>query len=599
MFGQEVYLRENPSVSISNEYLSESKIYLNEYPILFQFNFGYQSNYADYFDISIFSITTDEEYRASYKINKHLVDCASKEHDFIKYYDMISPLITKSKYYCMDFDREDYFQNKMGTQNSTYIVLSISYCDYTNENRNCKATPKYKNSNSIISVAFVDHYTDSFDYDKPVKEYVNILSYLFSYGVLKTLRFVFEKDVFISDNGWLLNSVKNQEDVVFNSLEIDTNLSLGSYTNKLMDLVIHSNNVRKKTSRTYLKVQELFAKIGGIVNALYIILYIVSCHYIRFKYIIWVKENSIDFINDPTNKNSSKNIINNNKSNNIIRHLNSNNKLILSPDKKNDNSVAQNLSNINNLIQNRDYIDINNSSIKINESNFQVKNNNDEAILSVNKHTSNNYFSNLNENRVSNKFISNEMTKSNKQDQMKKMHSKNDVVKLSSNINNKEKNFCPTITNNVVTKTKLEINCDSFKIKDKEIVYNDISNVNCYSNNNVLNIVSKNSPNKDCKVVINSTERKIRDRINTINEDLMLLINMRDDNYLKNIETVFKSYYKYLLYCISCCCCSKKKINSLFKAEINKVYAFLSITNFNYYLINQYNRKFKFASDNQ
>lgn len=548
MFGQEVYLRENPSVNIRNEYLDISKIYLKDYPLLFQFyiNSKLSDNYIDYFDIRVSSLTIDYEYNLQFKTKKQLVNCLQKQKDFkAAQSNVTDQIFEKYTFFCIDFDEDEYFQNKLGTQNSTYYTISISFCDYTDDTRNCKATPKFKSFNHYLVFAFVDNYIDSYNYENPISQYLNSVTYGFSYNVLKTFTYNFQNDLLASNSGWLLDDIINHDNVVFSGLDVDTNLSVGESSNNLMNIIIQSNNIRKKTSRSYLKVQELAAKVGGIVNVLYILIYIISYHYIRFKYIIWVRENSIELINDFSG-------INNN-----VRVLNIN-----------DFSNKRNINQVK-------FININNSNIidKSNNSRFQLNN---EIVSSFNLENNHNkpFNSNKNINSNTGKNISN---KENVPDIVIQNYDSN-INPTSNNFNNKNLNM-PTSNNN----------CDSFKIqcsKKEETKIKDDNN-----EKNEERIVKANISNNKSRVInISNKNKDLISKISRINEDLSSF--NKSNSILFSKDTSFlKSYFRYLLYCISCCC-SKNEINLLFKREINKVYSFLSIKNFNYYLINQYNKKF-------
>jgi len=50
-----------------------------------------------------------------------------------------------------------------------------------------------------------------------------------------------------------------------------------------------------------MKVQELFAKVGGVANPFFIIIKALTMHYFRFKYIFFIKKNSIEFVNEYKN----------------------------------------------------------------------------------------------------------------------------------------------------------------------------------------------------------------------------------------------------------------------------------------------------------
>ncbi len=67
---------------------------------------------------------------------------------------------------------------------------------------------------------------------------------------------------------------------------------------------LESPNLVDKITRSYIKIQDLFAKIGGMINALIIITKLLTFHYIRFNYLI----NLIDLTKaeDSIKENSNK-----------------------------------------------------------------------------------------------------------------------------------------------------------------------------------------------------------------------------------------------------------------------------------------------------
>lgn len=73
-------------------------------------------------------------------------------------------------------------------------------------------------------------------------------------------------------------------------------------------ITFESPNIREIEKRSYMKVQDLFAKVGGIINAIFIIINILFYDYLRF---IFKKDIANYLI-------SSKNSDYNNYSNSII-----------------------------------------------------------------------------------------------------------------------------------------------------------------------------------------------------------------------------------------------------------------------------------------
>ena len=54
----------------------------------------------------------------------------------------------------------------------------------------------------------------------------------------------------------------------------------------ISNILFDSPNVIDRITRSYMKIQDLFAKIGGMINALVIVMKILTIHYIRFNYLI-------------------------------------------------------------------------------------------------------------------------------------------------------------------------------------------------------------------------------------------------------------------------------------------------------------------------
>ena len=85
---------------------------------------------------------------------------------------------------------------------------------------------------------------------------------------------------------------------------------------------LESPRLRKITKRSYLKVQELFAKIGGLVNFMIIFINIITSHYFRFKYLFHIYEQISEGNKNATIKDFNINInqsSSNLKANEVVR----------------------------------------------------------------------------------------------------------------------------------------------------------------------------------------------------------------------------------------------------------------------------------------
>jgi len=88
----------------------------------------------------------------------------------------------------------------------------------------------------------------------------------------------------------MLEDIK--ETKYYNLDEVITETNAIAYSEPLSILwnTLHSPNVRKTYLRSYMKIQNLFADIGGIINAFFIILTTVSTHYIKYNFIMNIRE---------------------------------------------------------------------------------------------------------------------------------------------------------------------------------------------------------------------------------------------------------------------------------------------------------------------
>lgn len=161
--------------------------------------------------------------------------------------------------------------------------------------------------------------------------------------------------------------------------------------------------------RSYLKVQELFAKVGGLFNAFYLIIKLILYEYVRFKFRVDYAEYTIDAVDLEKNKNLFPEIDDYKKSYfNMMKVSNSNlvniknddkdvntNKII--PIKENEDSKKNSNSNLNNSNKNNNIIQLRFSSNQMNSINHLVNHednnkNNDNTIMNkINSIKTNNF----------------------------------------------------------------------------------------------------------------------------------------------------------------------------------------------------------------
>lgn len=550
LFGQEVYQRKNPTVLNSYEKINESRISLTNFPLFFAFVNGPSVNQPtakDYIRISLTHSTFDSNFTPTVKFYYDYITCDVS--DYSEFYQPYVQNIFNSvglgyDLYCINYTDELYIQNDYASASSSYVNVNFDLCDEAlGQCGDDPAERKRLISDLYIVAVYVDSYIDSSSYKTPKNYYTVTNPVRVGEGILQRHFMNIQRIDFIDNKGWLLED-KISEDVI--SIKSITKDVSKSYNNALLWVTLSSPNIRSKIERSYMKIQDTLAKIGGFFNALYIIIFIISKDYVDFsfyKYIysqfshlrkaefdsrknIFKKRTIEDIVMKLAHSNLQSNI--NQKSSTTNKEVIVDNKKIpnfyINKNMENDVKSQSNLANINfenfkkgittNSGQENQFAHFNSNNTNDNEgkiiNNLNSKVNINNYVAEIKKQDSNNYLSN----NINNKMISSHINNIN-------------------NINNK-------INDNSINNSKIQ-----FKAKDNSD--NNLINNNGYNINRISNF--KND------IAISTDE-----------------INLLED-YTKNI-----SYFKYFFTDIVCC---KNKFTYQRKA-VSKIISFENIMEVSY-----------------
>ena len=296
LFGQDIYKRNDPVTRITEVIQFDNPIYTKDFPFLLAVFFpnGTITNPDDYFDISYTTYSFDYSGKITIKV-KPMIKCDSKNLTNLKSIMQQGPCEGSNKCLCVNEEDNAFLVNTMLTLNSQYIHITVNECD--NKKRQCLDSSILR-KNYFINMFYPKVYIDSEDYENPVKYYASSVPNQFSDAFYKRVYVYVTSNQLISDNGYLLNS-----NSIINYLSVtNTKAELLQYTKGITPLAaisVATDVLSGRYYRSYMKIQDLLAKIGGFFNALYIFSYILSFHYIRFLYIKKIyKETNIDFINN-------------------------------------------------------------------------------------------------------------------------------------------------------------------------------------------------------------------------------------------------------------------------------------------------------------
>lgn len=375
LFGQEVVLKEKPLVlSSQEEYKStdaSAKIDMKDFPIFIEFNNLQRSSSVDYSKViipKIAKIEFDSNLNPNYtEYTNGLIDCNIS--NFNSYKDFANTtynyLIENKAYFkCLNPDLEFAVKNLEGTSNSINFLIIFNMCDKMFD-ENCPDNVKEIVNESIIFISYVSPLLNTINLNNPVSFSPSATSYAFNTAFNKHLTFNLINNVIETDYGLILEEYHNFIFASINEIQYTISESYGG--NELLKFTVNGNKIFKKTRRTYMKIQDLIAKIGGLFNGLYLIAYILLRLYVNFKYYIKIFTNIVLDNKQQTNEESK---IGTSDHNQIVDLTNK--KINYSPKEVNlKKEIKENKLNLNKLPITNNYM-MNNDSSYIENTGFKL-----------------------------------------------------------------------------------------------------------------------------------------------------------------------------------------------------------------------------------
>lgn len=191
---------------------------------------------------------------------------------------------------CYNSTENDYIKNQLGDYDSLTYMIEISKC---NSNvRQCHPDIDSIMDGFYAVIYYVNQYPNPRNYSQPLTSSFESITQLLAKGFTKYHYFKFAGNQFYSDNGWLSEEVIVTDYNSFFSLTSDINTSTKSLFNNrvvLYSIILEATKVTKLTIRTYMKLSDVFAKIGGLVTIVFYLLRIFLSSYCNYIYTYYVK----------------------------------------------------------------------------------------------------------------------------------------------------------------------------------------------------------------------------------------------------------------------------------------------------------------------
>ena len=287
----EVYAYEDDSYSINSTFFSHFITNIDYQTLEFKFNFTYyriigmQHNlniYLNFYGGNISRIdhwlygpcdTTKDFIEEK---NEYVIGLIKSSACIMKYYDS-----KKYKYYDRDdknFKWPKLTYGEVGSTNELYsIVIEKNKEDTLNvimggKNNQCSNDSEFNESlinGSNIGLFYRDNYINLLDYDKPNKNFIDYMENTMEQNFLSTNILSFTPLTIRTNTGFFFNKIKEKKLYEFESNILSTLPKHQGEENVYMNHIIILNNKMKNYERTYKRIQDICAEVGGFIQALY------------------------------------------------------------------------------------------------------------------------------------------------------------------------------------------------------------------------------------------------------------------------------------------------------------------------------------------
>lgn len=288
-FGRELYERKLPSVISATKFKPESRMHIKDFQhsmIFWNEDASLIKNPLNYFRarIHILEFEKSEFIQSQYDDNIKFVNC-EKRH-FSSWIGTVDDIVLENHLkfspFCFDYPEDYYFLNTRDETSFKQITYDITICDPSVES--CPDDLEQVVKKAFLGFYLRDNYIDETDYESPINYNIATLLNKFIYGSTKEIIFDVSKTYFQTDDGWLLESLSLQESSKISKILTETTPPSKDYPNSLMWIILASPRLGTTYQRRYMKIQDLLAKIGGLINAMIIISKLFFYHYLRYLY---------------------------------------------------------------------------------------------------------------------------------------------------------------------------------------------------------------------------------------------------------------------------------------------------------------------------
>lgn len=190
---------------------------------------------------------------------------------------------------CLKEPSRYYFKNQYSTPNSAFLNFRFQKC-LKQSNPNCPDDIDQILPSIFFGIYFINSYVDSSNYQNPIIYKVETVNSQMTPGLLKRYYLRIANNNYESDNGWILESNFNYKFYNYESTALDIATETSFYEGHLLWITLESPALLMKYKRSYKKIQDFIANVGGFANMLRLIFLFLTKSHLRFLYIGFIRE---------------------------------------------------------------------------------------------------------------------------------------------------------------------------------------------------------------------------------------------------------------------------------------------------------------------
>ena len=276
-FGKDIILKDKPFLTFTRlKTTNDSEVYLKNFPIMFTMTTpgGETLPVNDLLELTVDLLVLDKLGRYEVLPNiASLIPCNADKH-FGQYKEFLLDPKTAlpSNVYCVNpFNNDTKFVNDYGSTNSKSLYIKFMECDEVKHNRTCapKNIIDQWLGEFFIQTYFIDYFIDPTAFRSPVTMYLNSGSQRVTNSLYTRKYYIMKDTKILTDDGIFFDDIKETSVKRLELAYIDIYTSERDPSEKYA-VTWESMTIFEVYSRSYIKIFDILAKLGGLFNVIYI-----------------------------------------------------------------------------------------------------------------------------------------------------------------------------------------------------------------------------------------------------------------------------------------------------------------------------------------